>query len=67
MEMWGDGPGVHPSPPTRSALEWAAVEGDSPVGEGGRGDARVPEYRTPDRVREVGGHRPPRLNTSRDR
>ena len=28
MEMWGDGPGAHPSPPTRSALEWAAKEGD---------------------------------------
>ncbi len=48
----------------RSALEWAAKEGESPVGEDGEGDAQVPEYHTLDMVWEVGGHRPPRLNTS---
>jgi len=62
--MWGDGLGAHPSPSIRSALEWAAEEGESPVGEDGKGDARAPEYHTLDMVWEVGGHRPPRLNTS---
>ncbi len=42
--MWSCRTWVLPNPPTRSGLECPTLEGDSPVGEGGKEDSRYPEY-----------------------
>ena len=43
--MWSCGTRVPPSWLTRSGLECPTIEGDSPVGEGQKGDGGYPEYR----------------------
>lgn len=54
--MWSCRTWVLPRSPTRSPLERGAIEGESPVEEGEKGDSRYPEYRSLDLERESGWH-----------
>jgi len=54
--MWSCRTWALPSFPTRSPLESGAIEGDSPVGEGKKGDSRYPEYHSLDMEWEAGWH-----------
>ena len=54
--MWGCRTPVFPRPHTRSPLESGALEGESPLGECGKGNAEYPEYDFLDLKPESAGH-----------
>ena len=58
---------VYPRPVTGSALESAALHGDSPVPEAGKDNGGYPEYDSSDLEPECGTHLVLTLNTPKDR